>query len=1105
MNVTMSEFVRMREITVFGLFLPLFVVLAIAGADSNAAESKSLVVVSSGSQKESKANTQSISISTFSDKAQIAPSSQSDAIPSADEPARVFWDKDATDGGYSDSVSRDESKKSGVSVKFAMNEINESATNKTQTASFNSVMKPKSISLEDSVGSILKPKTSASTNKPQPAVVFEEQEKIIPLPKVASDLDSRHLPNRKAIDSFVGDDVVRKIPNVIEDDLKPEVFDKEEIILAQRGGSRGARGGFTSSGSVFGSGFFGGFDSESSSEPPRKYVNSETKPFTPPKKSENISSDFKLLTDDLQALVAAKGIVQSDISNPAPTDSEASENEPQTDIESTVSYMPDEDDDNEFPQLDLDGSTPEPTDMQPENILNEDVEESEVVEKTEPETIQVDVNDIKVSIDPSNVGNPYSAQLIGMMHEEIMNGLKDRGVTSRYEMFRNYARSTLNKFAGLNTKNEVDGRYRLSWYEKLYRDPVKSVYEVEEFSRSLHAGLKGDHRYLAETLKMVREKLDVKPRNDEIRFARAETPKQAVAEVQRCLVDAQKAYARAISTLTPAEQRDLASNLDPTFAENCVNGHTVPARSVGRRLVAILQKMDRTGIHESLESLVPLTDEKFLRLLATLPEDTFPTVSLGGQRVQRVATPAGDILIGGRGNNVYDLDAPGMQDVVCVIDLGGNDTYKDGTCNINRPVFIIIDLAGDDKYVSNKTGVQGGSVLGVSMLLDLSGNDEYSAKNVAQGSTLGGAGLLIDYSGDDSYKALKRGQGTALGGVGIIIDRAGDDKYRAALIAQGLGHPGGFGVLEDSDGNDKYYVGGLFEDFYPEHPGYDGWGQGIGAGIRQVANGGVGALLDGGGDDTYEYDYFSHGGGYWLGIGFARDFGGNDKRLGATLMDYYGNQRSQSRWQRFSCGFGCHYAIGYCFDDEGDDTYGGTIMGSGMAWDLAVGFLCDLSGNDRFEATGGLTQGAGAEGGFGVLFNYDGNDVYLGKSQTNQGYANPMISYHSPSDCGANFSFLIDYGGRDDYACRVGNNVYVQRGGSGGYLIDRPFDVEEVADRIAAEKAAVEKAELQKKAAEEQAAAQKKAAEDRAAAQKKAAERLQQQRQQQQQQYRSYR
>ncbi len=453
----------------------------------------------------------------------------------------------------------------------------------------------------------------------------------------------------------------------------------------------------------------------------------------------------------------------------------------------------------------------------------------------------------KVTLDPNSVGNPHSAALVRMMYDEIMNGLSQRGISGRYDMFRSYARSTLDRFAANSTGNEVDGRCRLSWYDRLYRDPVRAVFEVEQFSRTLHAGLKGDHRHLGETLKLIRNKLDIPARNDEIRYAQARTPQQAVAEVKRCLENAQSAYARALSTLTLAEQKELGSNLYPVFCANTINGHTIPSRSSGRRLVGIIEKMDRTGIHEALEALIPLTDEKFLRLLATLPEDAFPTVLLGSQRVQRIPTAAGDILIGGRENNVYDLDAPGMQDVACVIDLGGNDIYRDGTCNINRPVFVVIDLAGNDQYIATKPGVQGGSVLGVSMLLDLEGDDVYKAQDVAQGSTLGGAGLLIDYSGDDTYLALRRAQGCALGGVGVLIDRKGNDKYRAALLAQGLGHPGGFGVLEDSQGDDWYYLGGLYLDSYPEHPGYDGWGQGLGAGIRQVANGGIGSLLDGGG------------------------------------------------------------------------------------------------------------------------------------------------------------------------------------------------------------------------------------------------------------------
>ncbi|MEN6557178.1 MAG: hypothetical protein ABFC54_03255, partial [Thermoguttaceae bacterium] len=290
-------------------------------------------------------------------------------------------------------------------------------------------------------------------------------------------------------------------------------------------------------------------------------------------------------------------------------------------------------------------------------------------------------------------------------------------------------------------------------------------------------------------------------------------------------------------------------------------------------------------------------------------------------------------------------------------------------------------------------------------------------------------------AGDDRYTGIRRVQGTAVGGIGILIDRAGKDDYHAAMWAQGVGGPLGFGLLEDVSGNDHYYCGGMWRDsYYPETPGYEGWGQGVGGGIRQVASGGIGVILDGAGDDVYEFDYLAHGGGYWCGLGFARDFGGNDQRL-ITRTAYDGSPRQYADFQRFGCGWGCHYALGFCFDDAGNDAYEGTIMGTGMAWDCSMGVLCDLAGDDTYKATGGITQGTGAQMGFGILFDYNGNDTYEGYGQ---GYAAPGISYHQLPGCGGNFAFLVDYGGKDNYGCEADNNCYIQRGDQGGFLIDRP-------------------------------------------------------------------
>ena len=88
-------------------------------------------------------------------------------------------------------------------------------------------------------------------------------------------------------------------------------------------------------------------------------------------------------------------------------------------------------------------------------------------------------------------------------------------------------------------------------------------------------------------------------------------------------------------------------------------------------------------------------------------------------------------------------------------------------------------------------------------------------------------------------------------------------------------------------------------------------------------------------------------------------------------------------------------------------------MGTGMAWDCSVGVLCDFDGNDRYKATGGLTQGTSNQMGFGILYDYDGDDQYDGYGQ---GYASPSMSYHPLPDCGGNFAFAIDYGGTTNTA-----------------------------------------------------------------------------------------
>jgi len=638
---------------------------------------------------------------------------------------------------------------------------------------------------------------------------------------------------------------------------------------------------------------------------------------------------------------------------------------------------------------------------------------------------------------PGSVGEPLAAPILDLLREEMLSGFRQRNIESQFRRFASYAGRKLDTSAAAYTGSELNGRCRLSWYNHLLRTPLTAPREAEQFTRHLHQAALDGRSGLPAILAIAGEKLDL----GEWEPATAAAPKsadEALDAVRRALMDAQLAYCEALAPLDKAEIDNLSSNLYRVFGSANTVGHTLQDRISGRKLCELVEKMDRRAMLRAAEALAPLADAELLARLQEIPaEGTASVEGTEGTILRRITTPAGDIVIGGPGPNRYNLD--GMPGLAALIDLGGDDVYYEGTVSLRRPVLVVIDLGGNDTYQGRRAGIQGGAVLGVSMLLDAAGDDTYRAQDVAQGSCLAGAGILIDYGGDDSYLGLRRAQGTAMGGVGILIDRAGDDRYKGALWTQGVGNALGFGLLDDLDGADHYYAGGKYPNSYLKDdnptPGYEGWGQGMGGGLRQVANGGIGVILDGGGDDVYEFDYLSHGGGYWCGVGFARDFGGNDRRLGATAKAYDGGPRTQRSYQRFGMGFGCHYSLGFLFDDAGNDTYNGTIMGTGHAWDCSVGYLGDFAGDDRYESTGGLTQGNGAQAGLGVLFDYDGDDVYRGYSQ---GSASSGISYHTLPQCGGNFSFVVDYGGEDQYGCRARNNSYNRRSSSGGFLIDRP-------------------------------------------------------------------
>ena len=679
-----------------------------------------------------------------------------------------------------------------------------------------------------------------------------------------------------------------------------------------------------------------------------------------------------------------------------------------------------------------------------------DVTEEEIAEHAnETETADVPAPTIEQpdnSCQKIEIGYPGGDRAVRDMCSDLQEQLKAHGGSELYARWRAYNASIRSRTNSLQTGNELNNRCRLNWYEKLYQDPLNSVNETESASRVWGETFMGCGLQVLDGYRFARVRMDVPMRHEAVERRAALNPTDAIDQLKSVLVEAASFHAKAVA---PMSKNDLAAVMNeayPIFCGQVQSGHTINSRGRGQYLIDAMSKMNKSAVYDAGEAVLSLLNERTLAELSKIDFASLEKTRIeGDQVVGIVSTEAGDILVGDTGRTVWDLDK--YSKVCCVIDLGGDDVYREGSCVLNRPLLVVLDFGrGNDEYTGKNYAIQAGAVLGVTMWYDDGGHDAYLAKDICQGSAIGGFAALINEGGNDKYLGFRRAQGASLCGFGLLLDRDGDDDYRAALIAQGFGAPGGFGALVDKSGRDHYYVGGYFFDSYPEHPGYDGWGQGVGAGIRRVACGGIGLFLDGGGDDAYEYDYFGHGGGYWMGVGIARDFAGDDIRYAATSTMYDGSKRREQRWQRFGSGFGCHYAVGYMFDDFGDDVYGGTIMGVGMGWDLGAGFLVDFEGDDVFEATGGLTQGCGGEGSIGAILNFRGNDSYRGN---NQGYANGQLSYHAPSNCGANFSFVVDHGGKDSYGGTdnsrrpIANNAITVRGYSTGLVIDRPSPAEE--------------------------------------------------------------
>ncbi len=333
-------------------------------------------------------------------------------------------------------------------------------------------------------------------------------------------------------------------------------------------------------------------------------------------------------------------------------------------------------------------------------------------------------------------------------------------------------------------------------------------------------------------------------------------------------------------------------------------------------------------------------------------------------------------------------------------------------------VYEVFDLPGGYK------GVIGGIDDNIyyndfAVIIDLGGNDTYLGRCAgAIGELYTPVGFVVDISGDDVYRNSNKlvNQGAGLFGAGILWDVSGNDTYTGFHISQGAGLFG-IGMLIDEDGFDNYRAGyftqgagnfgsGILVDYKDDdvYHAYS-WAQAMGG------TWGYGLLFDRDGDDLY------YAGGKYLHMPLDPDqfrsfaqgfgFGWRDVASGGIgfLCDLTGNDKYISEVYGQATSY--WFALGMLLDEQGNDLYSAAQYAQGAGIHLSVGGFLDLEGDDHYFSRFGPAQGEGHDVAVGVFLDKDGDDVYYASGGQGIGLTNSV-------------GIFIDTRGNDDYCSREG-------------------------------------------------------------------------------------
>lgn len=391
-----------------------------------------------------------------------------------------------------------------------------------------------------------------------------------------------------------------------------------------------------------------------------------------------------------------------------------------------------------------------------------------------------------------------------------------------------------------------------------------------------------------------------------------------------------------------------------------------------------------------------------------------------------MSTPFGAVLMFSKEHGGADPFVFDVTNTLLVVDFGRDAVWggsPGATAALENPISALIDLGGADVYGDSTVRAApaaGVGLCGVGVTLDSDGADVYHGGVYAQGVGVFGVGVTLDRRGADSYRASESAQGCGYFGIGLCLDGAGDDSYYLYGDGQGLGGVGGgVGVLADFSGDDSYTAepySSVFNrgDYHSQMTINANNAQGAGMGRRGDGSdghswaGGLGALIDIHGADSYYSGNFTLGIGYWFGTGLVYDKNGADEYKSCY----------------FTQGSGAHFCNGALIDESGDDIHelfetAGAAFGFG--WDFTNALLLDKGGADRYRASM-ISFGLSQIRSTALFVDIGGADVYsFSEGIVGFGAATFRADYAEPSrlapylSYAKSFGAFIDIGGLDVY------------------------------------------------------------------------------------------